>query len=679
MLLVVVLGVTTMSALVGAHPAHAAGARTLTVTPATALGDQVALVQWAGFDPTAGFSNQVIVLQCKANPQKIDADHNATTADDCLTATPFPNAGNEVTNGVTQADGTGSAFIEILPAAQQPALNCSQTNTCTIVAYENNGTPPPLDALPTTAIVAPLTFAKSVDDCPPVTNYDLRAEGEASAAQLVYSWAANLCTANPKLILDYTDTSSVSGREDFLSRLVDIGATSMPPTAAELAAAPKHPAYTYAPLDVSADVVVYNMIDPTTGQRIRDLTLSPRLVARAIADTELTGNQSDRTSFFGDPELKALNPHDSWPSSGLAPPLLRAERSADTYITTDWIAHDANAEAFLQGHDKFHIAVNDGYKDIDYPTDIFENHDAGDNAYVPLQGELPVVRKVFYGVKPAENPPTATKLFGFIGIVDYQIAQRYQLPMAKIVKAAGQAVAPTPASLAAGFAAMKTNPDGITKYPDFAATNPAIYPLTKVDYAMVPTSVSSPTFATNLKNLLTYVAGPGQSSLPDGYLPMPSSLTAQDTTAIAKIKVATTSTPTTTPTTSPPSSPVGNSVVPLGNDGTSFNDGPISSNDSTSPNPTTPTTSKPATTPKKSHHKSSIASPVVAIADTGERYGLPIFTALALLAGLYPLGRRGRPYVRRGWTATRARLHPPGKDPAQLSASGEPTPVSAGS
>lgn len=660
LVLVVLIAAVCASALVGVNPARAAG-RTLTVTPATGLGDQVALVQWSGFDPTSGFNNTVNLLQCRANPQKIDADRDPTTVDDCLTATPFPNQGNEVTTGVTQSDGTGSVYVEILPAAQQPLLNCSESSPCSIVAYENTGIIPPRNALPPTAAVAPITFSKSVDDCPQVTNYDVRSEGEASAAQLMYYWAANLCTANPKLILDYTETSSVSGREDFLNGLVDMAATSMPPTAAELAAAPKHPSYTYAPIDVGADVLAYNMIDPTTGKRITDLTLSPRLVARIISDSNLVGPQSDKTSFFGDKELNQLNQNHHWPTGGIAPPLLRGERSADTYFATDWIAHDAAAESFLESN-----AVNPGWKNVQYPTEIFESRDPGDNAYVPLTGELPVVRKLFYGVKPAESAPTSPKAFGFIGLVDYQTAQRYQLPMAKIINAAGKPVGPTPDSLAAGFAAMKTNPDGITKYPDFTAKDPAIYPLTKVDYAMLPTSVTSATFATNLENFLAFVAGRGQTTLPTGYLPMPASLITQDAAAAGRIKVAgtTPSTPTTTPTANPPSSPTDNSVVPLGNDGgTSYDDGPISDSGSTSPNATTPTTTKHTSTPTKTHHE-RVESPVVAIADTGERYGLPIFVALALLAGLYPLGRRGRPFAKRGWAAARARLRRAPKEPA---------------
>src|SRR5262249_49972641 len=155
-------------------------ARTLTVTPATGLGNQVVVASWAGFTPTNGLANQVILVQCASAP---------TSLDDCAVADPYPSsaAGNRAI-GTTTSKGTGTAFFEVRRAAFLPQLDCSETNPCSLVAYENDGTVPPPGQLPATAVVAPLTFARSAADCPPVTNFDVRAEGEASAAQAMYGW-----------------------------------------------------------------------------------------------------------------------------------------------------------------------------------------------------------------------------------------------------------------------------------------------------------------------------------------------------------------------------------------------------------------------------------------------------------------------------------------------------------
>jgi ABC-type phosphate transport system substrate-binding protein len=646
--------------------ARAASPRTLSITPATGVTDQVVQVHWTGFTPTQGFNNTVTILQCKANPQSIDTDNNDTTADDCYTAP--PPTGNEIAGtAITQADGTGSASIEILPAAQLPMLNCSETNPCSLVAFENDGNPPPAHGLPATAAVAPIQFAKSIDDCPPVINFDVRAEGEASATTLFDTWAANLCTASPATILDDTETSSVAGREDFLNKLVDVGITSMPPTASELAAAPGYPKYVYAPLDVTAVAVAYNMEDPTTGKELPSLTLSTRLLARVISDTALGGNSSDPTSFWADPELNQLNPGVTWPSQALSQPLLRAEANADTYITTDWIAHNAAAEKFLQGVDPDHIPVNDSYLGIKYPTDEFLNVESAATGYLPIQGETQVVRKLFYAVKPAETTPNLPTALGFIGVLDLPTAMRYGLPIAKLVNASGHAVAPDAAGIAAGYKDMVTNPDGITKYPDFTnTTDAAAYPLVKVDYAMIPTVVKTPAQATSLKRFLEFASTTGQENLPLGYTPLPPDLVAQVKKAEAAITVAGSKpTVTTTPPTTVPPAPVTN-LGPI-SDGSGF------ATDTGGTAPTTPpataatTVPKPVKAPAKSK-KLARVTPVVDIASPGERFGLPIIAALALLAALYPLSRRARPSLRKVMAVARSRLRGP-KTPAAGSVS----------
>jgi ABC-type phosphate transport system substrate-binding protein len=647
--------------------ARAAAPRTLTISPATGVGDQVVQVHWTGFTPTDGFNNTVTIVQCKADPHSIDADNDSTTADDCYTAA--PPLGNEIAGtAITQANGTGSASIEILPAAQLPMLNCSETNPCSLVAYENDGTIPPADSLPATAAVAPIQFAKSIDDCPPVENFDVRAEGEASATTLIDSWAANLCTATPPTILDYTETSSNSGREDYLNKLVDVGITSMPPTAAELAAAPGYPKYVYAPIDLSAVVVAYNMADGNNGTPLDNLVLSPRLLARVISDTNLGGGSGDPTSFWGDPELNQLNPGVTWPTEALSQPLLRAEHNADTYITTDWIAHNSAAEKFLQGNDPDGIAVNDSYKDIAYPTDEFQNVESAATGYLPIQGETQVARKLFYAVKPAETTPNTPSELGFIGVLDLPTAMRYGLPTAKLVNASGAAVAPDAAGIAAGYKEMVTNPDGVTKYPNFATTDAAAYPLVKVDYAMIPTVVKTAAQAASLKRFLDFVATTGQQNLPLGYAALPADLVAQVKAAEAAITVAgaAPTTTTTTPTTTTPTTTPVSDLGPI-SDGTGFSSGTGGAATTTPPVTVATTTPKPKKAPVKST-KLARVTPVVDIANPGERFGLPIIAALALLGALYPLGRRARPSLRKVGAVARSRMRGP-KTPAAGSVS----------
>lgn len=504
-------------------------ARTLTITPGTGLVNQVVTVSWTGFKPTSGFDRQVIILQCKAAP---------TSLDDCYTKQAFPHVdnGNQVTTAVTGSAGTGSAFFEVRSASVLPELNCKEGNPCALLAYENDGNVPPPGQLPATAVTVPIEFARSNADCPPVVNFDVRGEGEPSAGPSLFGWAGQLCTAASPLIVDYTATASPNGRESFLGGAVDYGVTSMPATDEELAAFPAHPPFTYAPVALSAVVVVSNVKDAVTQERITDITLTPKLLAKLITYTD------QGLTFFSDPEFAALNPGHTFPFAGVSQPLLRGERNADTYLVTDWLQHDAATRAFLDSE-----VVNPPYKGIEYPTDVFQNV-AQDTGYITSSGEADVALRAFYGVKPGQRVAQSTDQLGLFGIVDLPTAVRFNLPVVKLVNAAGQAVLPDEDGLSAGLAAMTTNPDGVTRSPNYATTDPKAYPLVKVDYAMVSTEVADAMKQAKVKALLQYIAGDGQHALALGAHAMPDSLLTQTRAAIDRVAVATTTTtaPTTT-------------------------------------------------------------------------------------------------------------------------------------
>jgi hypothetical protein len=314
---------------------------------------------------------------------------------------------------------------------------------------------------------------------------------------------------------------------------------------------------------------------------------------------------------------------------------------------------DQDARQFLADTDPFGVSIQPAYKDYAYPTDVFENVDSN-TAYVPRQGENEVGQRVFYGVTPTGGSALPTVNYGFMGIVDLPTAHRFNLPVAKLVNATGRAVAPDEASILAGYAAMKTAPDGITKFPDFATTAADAYPLVKVDYAMVPTGAPS-TLASNLKSFLTYAATTGQESVPPGFVKMPDDLVAQTTAAADAIKAPTptTTTPTTTPTTAPTTvAPVDGVAPTAGSDfGPASGDQTSTPADTAAPLGTNPTkriaTGKPKTLER--------SKPVVNVADAAERFGLPILVGLALLAGLYPLTRTTAPLVGRGLRSLRKR------------------------
>jgi ABC-type phosphate transport system substrate-binding protein len=497
-----------------------------TASPGTALSNEVVTMSWSGFNATLpnGLYG-VLIVQCKGTP--------ATLAD-CYTAEPYP----DISNGTrvlssTGSDGTGSARIEIRPTAYLPFLNCSEVNACSVMAYENDGQTIPVGGLPTNRAIVPITFARSQADCPSISDFDVRADGSATSAELFYDWAAKLCTGDNSLVVDYTENSSTSGRENFLAGLTDFGVTSLPATAEELEAHPDHRDFNYVPLVASATVIAYNFTDPFTGQPLDTLVLSPRLVARIITNSSLE-------SFFQDRELRQLNPGVRFPTSVLARPLLRAERNADTRIVTSWFSSNATAQEFLVDDDQFRIAVNPAYIGYSYPQDIFETV-SQDSLYLPRQGQRSVSLKLFYGVTPTGSARETTSATGIIGVVDLPTAKRFGLKVAKIVQSDGTSVAPTDESILAGIADMDTTPEGLL-IADPTPDDVLAYPLVKIDYAMVPKKFATQAKVDKVLRLLQFGLTEGQTALPPGYVALPETLKSKALSVVARISIPTTTT-----------------------------------------------------------------------------------------------------------------------------------------
>lgn len=308
-------------------------------------------------------------------------------------------------------------------------------------------------------------------------------------------------------------------------------------------------------------------------------------------------------NIFSDPEFLALNPQYTTADfnndiDGNTAPLVLAGNSDMTYEITRWIESDPDARSFLEGKaDPWGMHVNNYFKvGQTYPVDEFIGLDPGfvqtiaqalndqpgysetmqatwnpiselDNVvarmaiwqssavtYNPVCPALPC-----NGTNAYTNAKAAPQLLGdrtLFAIVDQGSAATYRLPTAKLLNAAGSYVAPTTDSMTAAVAAMNTNADKITQYPNFSSGNPAVYPLTEVQYAMVPTcgltagkarAISS--FLTNVTTSQIYGTAPGQLPSFGGYLTLNATQKAQDLTAAQSVS--------TQSCTSPPPNPPG--------------------------------------------------------------------------------------------------------------------------
>jgi ABC-type phosphate transport system substrate-binding protein len=485
------------------------------------LSNEVINISWSGFRPTTQQNiYTVIILQCKANPVSLA---------DCFLAEPFPDlaTGNRLLDS-TAADGTGSAQFEVRPASNLPQLDCSATNPCSILVYENDALPIQAGSLPAARVVIPITFAPSQADCPTITDFDVRVDGSATSAGLFYAWAAQICQGDSSVVLDYTETSSTTGRENFLAGLIDFGVTALPATEEELSHHTDHREYSYAPVAASAVVVAYNLTDPFTGLRIENLVVSPRLVARLVTNSSVE-------TFVRDRELLNINPTVRFPTNGINRILVRAERNAATTILTSWMSADPEAQKFLADTDTWRVRLNASYVGYSYPRDAFELVD-NDPGYLPRQGQKSIATRMFYGVSPTGTQAEPTSARGVIGIVDLPTAKRFGLQVAGLLMPNGSVVQVTEDSILRGIADAEVSAAG-TLVADPTPEDPLAYPMIKVDYAMVPKTFDTEEKIADVRRVLSYAVGDGQSILPSGYVNLPDAMRAKTQKIVEAIGV----------------------------------------------------------------------------------------------------------------------------------------------
>jgi hypothetical protein len=497
----------------------------------------------------------------------------------------------------------------------------------------------------------PLSFGP-IPSCPAVTAGNLAIEGAASSSYALESWAADLCTGQSPLTISYADISEAVAKSDFLSGNTTVAVAAISPTAQELAAAGKPPSYVAAPLEAGGVSIVFNMVDPLTGLPIgcsanvpvascaTPVRLTPRLVAMLVTNSATLNSQEPvghysatappgSTNRFiepltDDPEFRALNPGFHAPAicsvSGkkttcteyVEEPVLRAERTDDTFVLTSWMANDFDAQRFLAGADPCGAQLNLDWKGASYPAEMFQQlaqtmtgTTPDSDSYYPVTGTPAVLQSLLYGI-PVGGPPPApgspknwlpapADNYAFFGVMDSVSAHRSGLPSAQLIAAnpktseltqfvtvgAGSCtpianlkpagfIADDNASLAEGYHAMTANADGTLAAP-VTTTDTAAYPLAKIDYALVPTSGISLATANLVAALLRFSSGPGQTSqyLPPGYPPLPASLATEANDAATKVVQAATAPAAapppaaTHPAGSPPAAPAVAHPVPV--------------------------------------------------------------------------------------------------------------------
>jgi hypothetical protein len=278
----------------------------------------------------------------------------------------------------------------------------------------------------------------------------------------------------------------------------------------------------------SAVVVAYNLTDPFTGLRIENLVVSPRLVARLVTNSSVE-------TFVRDRELLNINPTVRFPTNGINRILVRAERNAATTILTSWMSADPEAQKFLADTDTWRVRLNASYVGYSYPRDAFELVD-NDPGYLPRQGQKSIATRMFYGVSPTGTQAEPTSARGVIGIVDLPTAKRFGLQVAGLLMPNGSVVQVTEDSILRGIADAEVSAAG-TLVADPTPEDPLAYPMIKVDYAMVPKTFDTEEKIADVRRVLSYAVGDGQSILPSGYVNLPDAMRAKTQKIVEAIGV----------------------------------------------------------------------------------------------------------------------------------------------
>lgn len=612
--------------------APAGGSVTVDVTKD--LVDQTVHVSWQGFKPSLGFFDARIypvrVYQCRgADPAGPEACYGSSVYDypgkgsNSSPGATLPDGPANFLNAGTSSKGDGSVDIETRTVRESNSLGCDSTHLCSVVVVPNYGDPkqPGNTSLATLQtidapyawknhVAIPITFAPSGATCP-LGDAGLTSVGSPLSERAITSWQPAACQGTTSVNIDYTAVGEAQGRAQFLAGSMDVGLTTLP---ADPAVTSAH-AYTYAPIDVGAISVSFHVDDAVTQQPITSMKLNARLVAKLLTESyggfgtvapgapvgpgnpATVGNPK---TIFADPEFTALNPGPAWPGTNPTNPIVVSGNTDLMWELTRWVASDPAAVAFLNGTpDQSGMHVNTNFKGISYPISSLELRDPytpDTYAFVPIDGLALVARSLVVNQPSAANPivdpvththlkvarqdPGARALIAF---VDSASAAAFNFPNAALKNASGKYLLPTADAMSAAVTAMTVNANKLTRQANFASTDPAVYPLTMVGYAMVPTSATAPAKITNIVRFLDFAAGPGQQpslglgGLPAGFLALPAELLAQTKAASTAVQAQSgtkPASPSPTPsTTRAPTTPSSSGGGSNGSSGASSNTG----------------------------------------------------------------------------------------------------------
>jgi phosphate transport system substrate-binding protein len=294
--------------------------------------------------------------------------------------------------------------------------------------------------------------------------------GSTFALNIVQQWIKNYSAACPASTINYQGIGSGGGIQQLTAGTIDFAGTDVPLSATERAAArPKIGPVVHIPWAAGAVAVEYNL------RGVDDLRLSPTTLAALF---------SGAITRWDDPRVREDNPGVDLPGA----PVQVIHRSDGSGTTAAFTAYLRAAAP--------QVWTSGSGKDIRWPV--------GQGA----KGSDGVTAQV----KQAE---------GAIGYAELSFATGSSLKTAKVRNASGAYMGPDAASVTAALAGAKIDPDRIIAI-DYAAPDPAAYPVAIVTYVAMPQVPRDVVKNQLLVAFVDYALGEGQeAAVPLGYAPLP--------------------------------------------------------------------------------------------------------------------------------------------------------------
>ena len=531
-----------------------------------------------------------------------------------------PETTNEVPYARTAADGTGRFTVEVQNSTQSPSLGCGDPvagsatagRPCWLVIVPRGAHNPtggdvgnspnrPLNgsALSPTwfadRIVVPLEFQRVGSFCP-LNQKERQTVGSELISEAIQSWQPALC-ANSGPVFGFSPGGDAEA--GIYIKNPGLGAPSIGFVSEPVQRSETDPPIVHAPVALSAAVIALTIdtnVDtgvkhPLAGREIRDLKLTPRLLAKLLTQSYFADVPNGRAvehvkdnpqSIRHDKEFLDLNPAFATMAQNFKPNglMVVGGNSAMARQVWEYVLADDEARAWLagkpddQGPGKPGMVVNPNYRDVFADGLAPESFPKSDPTCVtpdlggdpppwcsldlrPYQGSMQAAARQTLrsdaGVKiswtdngdgtwayKTDAPMVVGQRFG-LAITDSASAARFNLPVASMRNRAGEFVAPTSLGVLRGVDAMDpTATDGVVR------TNPkkqvrSAYPLTMLTYAAINMSQEQAARDDDAV-FLRYAVGTGQQAgvqrgqLPRGYEPLPEHLRRQTLAAADTVK-----------------------------------------------------------------------------------------------------------------------------------------------